>query len=260
MINRQEIIKYCLSFPGAYEDYLGEKQWAIIRHGENKKGFAYIFERRKRVCVSLKCDPAWRTFFGRNMTMLSKRRVVPMIKMPNGKALTKEMFKALPLYCYVDTPTKRLLKNQGMLISEKTRLEISSVRYMGEAGGVTCFVELPEGRGVLGMSATQVCFTDEGAIYGKINEYREARIQWLKQEELKDKALGRGGRINVMEANRDGSMKYSVDDGTEIVTFPKKGSQADIAQADITPDISRNSPCPCGSGKKYKKCCGVQRA
>jgi SEC-C motif domain protein len=23
-----------------------------------------------------------------------------------------------------------------------------------------------------------------------------------------------------------------------------------------TPKIGRNSPCPCGSGKKYKKCCG----
>lgn len=23
-----------------------------------------------------------------------------------------------------------------------------------------------------------------------------------------------------------------------------------------TPKISRNSPCPCGSGKKYKRCCG----
>jgi len=23
-----------------------------------------------------------------------------------------------------------------------------------------------------------------------------------------------------------------------------------------TSKISRNSPCPCGSGKKYKKCCG----
>jgi uncharacterized protein YecA (UPF0149 family) len=22
-----------------------------------------------------------------------------------------------------------------------------------------------------------------------------------------------------------------------------------------TPKIGRNSPCPCGSGKKYKKCC-----
>lgn len=24
-----------------------------------------------------------------------------------------------------------------------------------------------------------------------------------------------------------------------------------------TPRIGRNEPCPCGSGKKYKKCCGV---
>jgi len=23
-----------------------------------------------------------------------------------------------------------------------------------------------------------------------------------------------------------------------------------------TPKVGRNSPCPCGSGKKYKKCCG----
>ncbi len=24
----------------------------------------------------------------------------------------------------------------------------------------------------------------------------------------------------------------------------------------LTPKIGRNEPCPCGSGKKYKKCCG----
>ena len=23
-------------------------------------------------------------------------------------------------------------------------------------------------------------------------------------------------------------------------------------------DIGRNDPCPCGSGKKYKKCCGLK--
>ena len=28
------------------------------------------------------------------------------------------------------------------------------------------------------------------------------------------------------------------------------------ALARATPDIGRNDPCPCGSGKKYKKCCG----
>src|ERR1700746_3676867 len=27
-----------------------------------------------------------------------------------------------------------------------------------------------------------------------------------------------------------------------------------------TPSIGRNEPCPCGSGKKYKRCCGVNAA
>ena len=26
-----------------------------------------------------------------------------------------------------------------------------------------------------------------------------------------------------------------------------------------TPKIGRNEPCPCGSGRKYKKCCGKPR-
>jgi uncharacterized protein YecA (UPF0149 family) len=26
------------------------------------------------------------------------------------------------------------------------------------------------------------------------------------------------------------------------------------------PKVGRNDPCPCGSGKKYKKCCGVASA
>ncbi|MBR6014599.1 MAG: SEC-C domain-containing protein, partial [Firmicutes bacterium] len=25
------------------------------------------------------------------------------------------------------------------------------------------------------------------------------------------------------------------------------------------PKIGRNDPCPCGSGKKYKKCCGANK-
>lgn len=29
---------------------------------------------------------------------------------------------------------------------------------------------------------------------------------------------------------------------------------------DNTPSIGRNEPCPCGSGKKYKRCCGVGAA
>ena len=35
------------------------------------------------------------------------------------------------------------------------------------------------------------------------------------------------------------------------------GEDAGHAQAKAEPRIGRNDPCPCGSGKKYKKCCGM---
>jgi preprotein translocase subunit SecA len=31
---------------------------------------------------------------------------------------------------------------------------------------------------------------------------------------------------------------------------------APVEQAKSTGTVGRNDPCPCGSGKKYKKCCG----
>ena len=31
---------------------------------------------------------------------------------------------------------------------------------------------------------------------------------------------------------------------------------APVEQARATTPVGRNDPCPCGSGKKYKKCCG----
>ena len=32
--------------------------------------------------------------------------------------------------------------------------------------------------------------------------------------------------------------------------------QTSVPQLKAPPKIGRNAPCPCGSGKKYKKCCG----
>ena len=34
------------------------------------------------------------------------------------------------------------------------------------------------------------------------------------------------------------------------------GEAAETAPAPATPKVGRNDPCPCGSGKKYKRCCG----
>jgi preprotein translocase subunit SecA len=37
-------------------------------------------------------------------------------------------------------------------------------------------------------------------------------------------------------------------------SVPKAGKNEPIKRS--TPKVGRNDPCPCGSGKKYKNCCG----
>ena len=56
-MNKKELIDYCLTYPGAYEDYPFDGNWACIRHGSNKKGFAFFYERDSKLCVNLKCEP-----------------------------------------------------------------------------------------------------------------------------------------------------------------------------------------------------------
>ena len=51
----------------------------------------------------------------------------------------------------------------------------------------------------------------------------------------------------------------------ELSTFKKEngkwyfvdGVLKDTTYVRTAPKVGRNDPCPCGSGKKYKKCCGV---
>ncbi|MBQ9275608.1 MAG: SEC-C domain-containing protein [Succinivibrio sp.] len=60
------------------------------------------------------------------------------------------------------------------------------------------------------------------------------------------------------------------EDSATFVHLPRMGTQMSISDAArlldptryrqpakrSTPKVGRNDPCPCGSGKKYKKCCG----
>ena len=46
---------------------------------------------------------------------------------------------------------------------------------------------------------------------------------------------------------------------SELKLYGKKKPQVlytgDLPFIKEEPDVGRNDPCPCGSGKKYKKCC-----
>lgn len=56
-MTRKELIKYCLTYAAAYEDYPFDEQWTVMRHNGNKKSFAFIYERNGKLFINLKCEP-----------------------------------------------------------------------------------------------------------------------------------------------------------------------------------------------------------
>ena len=64
MRSRREVINFCLKLKNSYEDYpFGDPNWTVMRHKENQKVFAWIFQREGHIWVNVKCDPQWREFW-----------------------------------------------------------------------------------------------------------------------------------------------------------------------------------------------------
>lgn len=60
MKTRDDAIKFCLSLQNTYEDYpFHDFNWTVMRHKDNKKMFAAIFEREGHIWINVKCDPDW---------------------------------------------------------------------------------------------------------------------------------------------------------------------------------------------------------
>ena len=57
MLSRQAVIDFCKDLPGGIEDYPFGEEWTVMRHRQNKKSFALLFERQGVTWVNVKCDP-----------------------------------------------------------------------------------------------------------------------------------------------------------------------------------------------------------
>ncbi|MEH7237988.1 MmcQ/YjbR family DNA-binding protein [Bacillus sp. JJ1562] len=67
MKTRKEAIEYCLKLEKTYEDYpFNDKNWTLMRHKENKKVFAWIFNKEDHIWINLKCEPDWLDFYRQN--------------------------------------------------------------------------------------------------------------------------------------------------------------------------------------------------
>ena len=88
----------------------------------------------------------------------------------------------------------------------------------------------------------------------KAQKEREAwELKWeeLMQEELKQEELKQPKSLGTRDSNWQESMQ-------EKVKQPSLGTFTPSYEPIIkSTKVGRNEPCPCGSGKKYKRCCGM---
>lgn len=64
MRSKKEVISHCLTYQNVYEDYpFRDTNWCIMRHCENQKVFAWVFEKDGNVWVNVKCNTEWREFW-----------------------------------------------------------------------------------------------------------------------------------------------------------------------------------------------------
>ncbi len=94
-------------------------------------------------------------------------------------------------------------------------------------------------------------------------DIQQAAAQALKPDE-KVVELGKTDGVSVIRADDSAASAApaKADNPTVIRVGADEtfggGAEASIAQQPTnTPTAGRNDPCPCGSGKKYKKCCGA---
>lgn len=89
-------------------------------------------------------------------------------------------------------------------------------------------------------------------------------VEWTRLEVLskkKGEANDAKGVIEFKACYRQSDDEYAV---KEISRFHKEqgrwyyldGAVKSIAKVGQQSDTGKNAPCPCGSGKKYKRCCG----
>jgi hypothetical protein len=103
-----------------------------------------------------------------------------------------------------------------------------------------------------------------------LGEIRQAQAEGLIDEDCFHEsdiqnalALGKEGAVQAL---REGPYKHGlIDDVEEEMSWmagfeepgPRPAPQGKETVVRTGPKIGRNDPCPCGSGKKYKKCCLV---
>ena len=93
-----------------------------------------------------------------------------------------------------------------------------------------------------------MCFMGAGK-YSKANSMLEKIADRTEDESIY-------AMLDMIGEQVEGMSSYYMDYAQDWDPFTGMGMEVDMPYQREGKKIGRNDPCPCGSGKKYKKCCG----
>ena len=121
----------------------------------------------------------------------------------------------------------------------------------------------------------RIRFLKDSAVQSVLHEFdEESSLVWSEQskwhglEITRTEAGGENDERGVVEFHAMYTAGGQFCDHHEISTFVRENGEWKFEDGEMVantpsvreePKIGRNDPCPCGSGKKYKKCCGKDK-
>lgn len=96
----------------------------------------------------------------------------------------------------------------------------------------------------------------------RIEEFEEDQLaaaedptgQWFMRDQPRPTAIDAIAEVSSWHGYSEEYLRKLEEDVAEEEQFPSPWNEPDFAFNPYR-DVGRNDPCPCGSGKKYKKCC-----
>jgi tetratricopeptide (TPR) repeat protein len=101
-----------------------------------------------------------------------------------------------------------------------------------------------------------------GDVYASLGDVSEAEAKFrsaLERAEHDHERGGAGQRLSTLLMSQGRETEVAALQAAERARFEREvlmEAERDTVRR-LAPKIGRNDPCPCGSGKKHKKCCGI---
>lgn len=250
-----------------YDCYLKSEEW---QRPDIEESIRYLHEGRTTQehledwRIRYRYDPS------REATALNPSVVAALLRLPELRSMRQGLMPIRPLDVILTEPYEPpgekceccavlMFKATGMSVCAKTAAAIAMLQYrwLREAAEELRTTDVFDVLDDAEVGLMELLDAGKPRRRAELQEYESQQLQlagtraaciWLIRQGIEDVASGRA----ALRAEAD-RLAERYGDPKRIMNMLGPVE----AEHDASPMVGRNEPCPCGSGRKYKKCCGA---